>query len=49
MIHHGFQSIAIFNANQYAEAVQRVIELAAVCHDADTTLACRTIEVSINP
>jgi hypothetical protein len=49
MIHHGFQSIAIFNANQHAEAMRRVIELAAACRDADTTRACRIIEVSINP
>jgi hypothetical protein len=29
--------------------MQRVRELAAACPDADTTLACRTIEVSTTP
>ncbi|OAX39463.1 WD40 repeat-like protein [Rhizopogon vinicolor AM-OR11-026] len=42
------KTIAIFNANQYAEAMWRVMELAAVCRDADTTLACRTIEVYLH-
>ncbi|OAX39581.1 hypothetical protein K503DRAFT_799531 [Rhizopogon vinicolor AM-OR11-026] len=39
------KSIALFRANQHAEAIRRVRELAAACPDADTTLASRTIEV----
>jgi hypothetical protein len=47
MFHCGYQAIALFNANHHTEAMRRVRELAAACPDADTTLACRAIEVSI--
>ena len=46
MLHYSFQAIALFNANQHAEAILRVQELAAARPDADT-LACCIVEVSI--
>ncbi|KAJ8585522.1 WD40 repeat-like protein [Rhizopogon salebrosus TDB-379] len=39
------KSIALFSANRHAEAIRRIRDLAAACSDADTTLACRVIEV----
>ncbi|KAJ8596625.1 hypothetical protein M405DRAFT_136621 [Rhizopogon salebrosus TDB-379] len=39
------KSIALFSANRHAEAMRRIRDLAAACPDADTTLACRVIEV----
>ena len=47
IIHHGFQSIALFSANRHTEAMKRLRDLAATCPNANTVLACRTIEVSI--
>jgi hypothetical protein len=42
-----FQAIALFNANQHEDAIQRVQELAAACPSADA-IACRMVEVNIN-
>jgi hypothetical protein len=47
MLHYGYQAIALFNANQHADAMRRVRELAATCPNGDTTLACRVVEVSV--
>jgi hypothetical protein len=41
-----FQTIVLFNANQHAEAILRVQELAVAGPSADI-LACRVVEVSI--
>ncbi|OAX39465.1 WD40 repeat-like protein [Rhizopogon vinicolor AM-OR11-026] len=41
-------AIALFHGNQHAEAMRRVRELAAACPDADTSLACRTMEVYLH-
>jgi len=46
LLHHCSQAIALFNANQHADAILRVQELAAARPDADT-LACRIVEVNI--
>ena|SRR6267154_161301 len=46
MIHYGFQAIALFNADEHVNALDRVRQLAADCPNADT-LACRVVEVSI--
>jgi len=40
------QAIALFNANQQEEAMQRIKELANIFPDADT-VACHVVEVSI--
>ncbi|OAX39467.1 WD40 repeat-like protein [Rhizopogon vinicolor AM-OR11-026] len=42
------KSIALFSANQHGEAMRRVRQLAAACPDADTTLACRVVEVYLH-
>lgn len=42
-----FQAIALFNANQHEDAMERIHELATACHSADT-LACRMVEVNID-
>jgi hypothetical protein len=42
---YGFQAIALFNANEHEEAIQRVQELAADFPDTDP-LACHVVEVS---
>jgi len=47
ILHHSSQSIALFSANRHTEAMKRLQELAATCPNADTVLACRTVEVSI--
>ena len=47
-LHYGFQAIALFNANQHEDAMQRVQELAADCPNADA-LACRIVKVGIMP
>ena len=46
LLHYGFQAIALFNANQHEEAMQRVEELLKACPNADI-LACGVVKVSI--
>ncbi|KAG2112521.1 WD40-repeat-containing domain protein [Suillus clintonianus] len=41
------KAIAIFNANQHEDAMERVQELAAACPDADA-LVCRTVEAYLH-
>ncbi|KAG1785642.1 heterokaryon incompatibility protein-domain-containing protein, partial [Suillus plorans] len=41
------KAIALFNANQHEDAMERVHELATACHSADT-LACRMVEAYLN-
>jgi hypothetical protein len=45
LLHYEFQAIALFNANEHEEAIQRVQELAVDFPDIDP-LACRAVEVS---
>src|SRR5260221_539636 len=47
MLHHCFQAIALFNANQHADAMRRVRQLATAYPNSDTALACRIVEASI--
>jgi len=47
MLHHIYQAIALFNANQHADAMWRIRELAATCLNADITLTCHIVEVSM--
>jgi hypothetical protein len=46
MPHYSYQAMALFSANQHADAMRRVRELAAACPNADTALMCRIVEVS---
>jgi hypothetical protein len=48
MLHasYSYQAMGLFNASQHADAMRRVRELAAAYPNADTTLACRVVEVS---
>jgi len=45
--HCTYQAVAFFNADQHSDAIRRVRELAATCPNADITLTCHIVEVSM--
>jgi hypothetical protein len=47
MLHHIYQAIALFNANQHADAMRRIRELAATCPNVDIALTCHIVEVNM--